>query len=194
MAGPCAPFDAGWATVTAAAVSWYTRRVGETEIRRKYTLRIGERKVVFVKRSHETVDHVIGKAVLVALYASAYPDLQVEASVGGRYKPDAASWNHDGTLRFWGESGVVATRKIGYLLRKYPDTHVVFLRHSKAIDAFARLVERAATGARRTRPVEVIGRPSDIEPFIGANGAVRIRREDCTIRRISGNGRNGGTA
>jgi hypothetical protein len=167
--------------------------VGETEIRRKYTLRIGERKIVFVKRSNETVDHVLGKAVLVALYAPEYPDLQVEATVGARYKPDVVSWSIDGSLRFWGESGIVANRKIGHLLKKYPDTHFAFLRHSKAIEGFARLVEPAATRTRRSGPVEVIGRPADLEPFIGDGGTVRIRRHDCTIRRIDGNGKKGGT-
>jgi len=152
-------------------------------LRRKLTFRFGTRKIVFVKHRDESEEHVIGKAVLFALYYQDYPDLSVEVPAANRYKPDLVSFGDDGRPRFWAESGKVGRRKAADLLKKLPDTHLVFLRHSFKIDAFVQLLEKISdsAGMNRSMPVEVIGRPRDIQPYISKKGEIRISRSDCRI-------------
>ncbi len=154
-----------------------------SELRQKYTFRFGGKKIIFIKKPSESEAHVFGKAVLFALYRDEYPDLTVEIPVEGKYKPDLVSFDEEGRLRFWAESGTVSRRKVADLLHKYPATHLVFLRHTFNLDTFADLVKKACTSLprRRTAPVEIIGRPADLTPFIDKKSELRIRRSDCRI-------------
>ena len=60
-------------------------------LRRKWTLRAGDRQVVLIKKPYESTEHVVMKALLWALYLPDYPDLTVEVGVGDRYKPDVVA-------------------------------------------------------------------------------------------------------
>jgi len=152
-------------------------------LRQKYTFRFGGRKIIFIKKPSESEAHVLGKAVLFALYRDEYPDLTVEIPVEGKYKPDLVSFDEGGRPRFWAESGTVSRRKVADLLHKYPATHLVFLRHTLNVDTFAELVEKACASLprNRTAPVEIIGRPADLSPFIDKKHELSIRRSDCRV-------------
>ncbi len=154
-----------------------------SNLRRKYTFKFNGKKVVFVKHREETEAHVLGKAVLYALYQKQYPSLTVEVSVGGKYKPDLVSVDESEKALFWGESGVVSKRKLTYLLRNYPDTHLALLRHSYYIKGFADLVQKELKRNPRPRfaPVEVIGRPKDLAAYIDDKQELTITKYDCTI-------------
>ena len=127
--------------------------------------------------------HILGKAVLYALYHLKYPDLTVEISVGGKYKPDLVSVDNSGQPRFWAESGVVSVRKLTSLIRSSLSTHLVFLRHSLQIEQFCMRVHKELKKLPRPRsaPIEIVGRPKDLGPFINEENKLSIRREDCNI-------------
>lgn len=157
------------------------------DLRRKYTFRFDGRKIVFIKKSGETKDHVLGKAVLFALYHSLYPDLTVEIPVGGRFKPDVVALGPEDEPIFWGESGMISIRKVRDLLRKHPDTRFAFLKHSPSIESFVKEYRKAAgtkvLGTRRA-PAELIGRPADLSPYIQSDGSITITRNDCVIAEV----------
>ena len=156
-------------------------------LRRKYTFRFDGRKIVFIKKSGETEDHVLGKAVLFALFHPLYPDLTVEIPVGGRFKPDVVSLGPEGEPLFWGESGTMSIRKVRELLKKRPYTRLAFLKHTPNIDSFIKEYRRAAGSgvlAKRTAPAELIGRPADISPYLLPDGTITITRKDCVIAKL----------
>ena len=156
-------------------------------LRRKYTFRFDGRKIVFIKKSGETEDHVLGKAVLFALFHRLYPNLTVEVPVEGRYKPDVVALGREGGPVFWGESGMMSIRKMRELLKKHPHTRFAFLKHTRNIDSFIREYRRAAgagTLANRRAPAELIGRPPDLSPYILPDGTITITREDCVITEL----------
>jgi hypothetical protein len=124
----------------------------ELLLRRKWTLRAHGRQVVFVKRPREKTAHVVMKALLWALYLPEHPDLSVEVSVGGRYKPDVVAFGEEARPRFWGAAGEVALRKIRALALRYPDTHIALAKWDTRLEPFTALVRKAlGTPAGRRR-------------------------------------------
>lgn len=65
------------------------------------------------------------KALGYAMFAGEYPNLEIELSVGLRYKPDLVALAVDEEGRratgarfsFWGECGLVTVRKVAWLLK-----------------------------------------------------------------------------
>ena len=159
----------------------------ELLLRRKWTLRAHGRQVVFVKRPREKTSHVLMKALLWAVYLPEYPDLSVEVSVGGRYKPDVVALGEGNRPRFWGEAGEVGLRKIRALALGYGDTHIALAKWDTRLEPVAALVRKALAGARRTAPFDLIRFPRDsAERFIDAQGTVRVTRGDLGWVRLCG--------
>ena len=69
------------------------------------------------KRSGESYEHVLMKALGYAMYVTDFPRLTIEKDVGLRYKPDLSAQKDDGRFAFWGECGTTAARKIAWLLK-----------------------------------------------------------------------------
>ena len=92
------------------------------------------RRVRLWQRRGETYGHVLLKALGFAMYAGEYPGLEVELSVGLRYKPDLVALNvgeesgprAGARFLFWGECGLVTMRKVAWLL-KHGDAELVVL-------------------------------------------------------------------
>jgi hypothetical protein len=90
-------------------------------LRRKLTLRAAgpdgeERQLVFAKKPGESLEHVLMKAMLWALYLPQYPEMLLEVPIGGRYKPDLVQPRPgldpaSGPL-FWAEAGKVGQKKL----------------------------------------------------------------------------------
>ena len=160
----------------------------ERDLRRKITLTLHGRKVVFIKKSQETLEHVLGKASILALYGDRYPELQVEVPAGDRYKPDLLATDESGEPTFWAEVGTVKRKKIEQLLKRYPGTSFVFARHRPDPHPFEELVRRAAARARHEegRYVEVLGLPPAKEPFLTREGGLYLPREAYTVTRVVG--------
>ena len=118
-------------------------------LRRKWTLRAHGRQVVFVKKSNESSEHVLMKALLWALYLPDYPELTVEISIGDRYKPDVVALDAQGSPTFWAEAGQVGVDKIQSLVRRHRRTHFALNGQARAERLFK--LTRAC-GAKRHLP------------------------------------------
>jgi hypothetical protein len=154
-------------------------------LRRKWTLKAGNRQMVFVKRPKEHHSHVLMKAFLWALYLPEYPDLTVEVSVGDRYKPDVISRAADGRPRFWGEAGKVGVEKIRSLARRYRHTHFAIAKWESSIAQILPLVRDAVADVQRSAPFDVLRFSADrAEQFIDQDGYLRLTHDDVEWLRI----------
>ena len=154
-------------------------------LRRKLTLRAHGRQVVLIKKPGETIEHVLMKAFLWALYLPAYPALAVEVPVGDRYKPDVVGLADDGRPAFWGEAGRVSAEKYAALLRRFPATHVAVAKWGERLEPHAAIVRKALDGRPRRAPVELLGFPSDAGRFVGDDGAVTVTFDDVERMRLA---------
>ncbi len=160
-------------------------------LRRKLTLRApspaGPQQVVFVKRQQESLEHVLMKAFLWALYLPAYPDLAVEVPIGDRYKPDLVQLDATSRPVFWGEAGKVGAGKIASLVRRFPATHFTVAKWATPLAPFAALVEEALGSRPRRAPFDLLRLPPDAgSRFVADDGTVTASFDDIERLRIGG--------
>ena len=86
-----------------------------------YDFELAGRRVRLWQRTGESYEHVLMKALGYAMFVEEFPALEIEQSVGLRYKPDlVARGDDDGfalPFAFWGECGQTAVRKTAWLLK-----------------------------------------------------------------------------
>ncbi len=135
--------------------------LAELHLPRTLRIRAAGHTLVLAKRAGESTAHVLLKAIGYARYLPQYPGLRVEVSIGERYKPDLVLLDDRGEPRIWIECGHADVDKIRKLVRRYPRTHIVWLRRQGQWDGAVRIVRDAlahtSTYAHRTVPLEVIG-------------------------------------
>ena len=159
----------------------------ELLLRRKWTLRAGDRQVVLVKKPYESTEHVVMKALLWALYLPEFPDLTVEVPVGDRYKPDVVALSEQGPPRFWGEAGDVSVAKIRSLARRYQKTHLAVAKWDTRLEPTIAIVTDAIAHLSRQAPVDLLSFPADsAERFVDDDGRIRIARQDLDWVRLHG--------
>ncbi len=157
----------------------------ELLLRRKWTLRAGDRRIVLVKRPRERDTHVLMKALLWALYLPEYPNLMVEVAVGDRYKPDVVALNRRGEPCFWGEAGQIGVDKIRSLARRYRCTHFAIAKWDARLEPLAAIVGEILTGLHRQAPFDLISFPPDSgERFIDEEGRIHITHADLSWVRL----------
>ena len=155
-------------------------------LKRKYTFRSGDRKIVMVKKPIESHRHVVMKALLWALYGGDYPDLQVEVAIGNKYKPDLVQLK-SGEPIFWGEAGRVRSEKLRRILKRFSHTHFALAVWGADLATLANRVHRATTGIQRRAPVDLIRFPTDADRrFIERHGRIAVRDGDLDRRRLTG--------
>lgn len=76
----------------------------------------GER-VRLWQRPGESYEHVLMKALGYAMFVGDHPHLEIEKSVGLRYKPDLIAQTGERDFDFWGECGQNAIRKTRWILK-----------------------------------------------------------------------------
>ena len=158
-------------------------------LRRKLTLRAHGRQVVFIKKQRESLEHVLMKAFLWALYLPEYPDLTVEISIGDKYKPDVVQLDGRGRPVFWGEAGKVSRAKIASLTRRYRDTHFALAKWATDLTPFVEIVQAATDGRARSAPFDLLAFPRDsAERFVDARGHLTISFDDVDWVRLGGDG------
>ena len=170
-------------------------------LRRTLTLRAHDgaelRKLVLVKKRGESIEHVLMKAVLWALYLPDYPEMQVEVSIGDAYKPDLVALAPppgglaygDPEPVFWGEAGKVSADKWRSLLRRFPDTHFALARWAERLDPHVEILRDALDGRPRRAPIDVLALPHDAaDRFVSDNGTVRVSLADLDHVRLGGSG------
>jgi hypothetical protein len=107
------------------------------------------------QRPGETYGHVLMKALGYAMFVGEYPGLEIELSVGLRYKPDLVALNQSvgGRARagarflFWGECGLVTMRKVAWLLKHGDTERLVLFKIDCGVAPFVREL-RTAVGPR----------------------------------------------
>lgn len=156
-----------------------------TSIRRKYTFRSGDRKVVVVKKRRERPEHVYMKAFLWALYLPEYPGATIEVQVRDRYKPDVVELDGGGDPVFWAEAGKVGKEKVQSLTRRYRDTHFVLAKWDTSLAPFEAIVRDAVADLRRSAPIDLIRFPADsLGRFVDVRGRIRVRHDQLEWLRI----------
>lgn len=159
----------------------------DLRLRRKLTLRAGGRQIVLVKREVESIEHVLAKAFLWALYLPAYPDAVIEPRwTDGRYRPDVVLLGRDQRPRFWAEAGRVGGEKLRKMVRRFPDTHIAISKWDVRLDPHEEILREALDGVERTAPVELIRIPADAERFIAGDGTITITFDDVEVRSVGG--------
>lgn len=158
----------------------------ELWLRRKWTFRAHGKQVVFVKPPNESVEHVLLKVFLWALYLPAYPGLSVEIATGDRYKPDVVALGKWGEPLFWGEAGHVSPAKLRALAKRYRYTHFAWARWDARLDPLESMVREALAGLQHAAPFDLLCFPHDsVDRFIGADGTVAVNFADLAWRRIA---------
>jgi hypothetical protein len=120
-----------------------------------YDFELAGRRVRLWQRRGESYGHVLMKALGFAMFARAYPGLEVELPVGLRYKPDLVALNEaDGgrpragaRFLFWGECGMVSMRKVAWLLKHGDTERLVLFKIGCGVTAYTREL-RDSVGAR----------------------------------------------
>lgn len=82
-----------------------------------FRFRLGSERLTLYKKSGESYEHVLMKALGYALFRPQFPQLEIEKRIGLRYKPDLIALDAHGKPEFWGECGQVGLRKIGWLAK-----------------------------------------------------------------------------
>lgn len=75
------------------------------------------RRVRLWQRPGESYEHILMKALGFVLFVDQFPNLEIEKSVGLRYKPDLVAQTDAGEFVFWGECGANSVRKTAWLLK-----------------------------------------------------------------------------
>lgn len=154
-------------------------------LRRKWTFTAHGKKVVFIKKSTESTEHVLMKAFIWTLYLPEYPHLTVEVKIGDRYKPDVVQLNDQNIPVFWGEVGVVKRDKIYSLCRRFRDTHFAIAKWDTNLKSPLELVKGALSGLNRTAPFDLIRIPEDsIERFVDDRNQININFDSLEWIRI----------
>ena len=156
------------------------------ELRKKYSFRVGDQKVILIKKAYESDFHVQAKALVYALYLTDYPGLTIEPVIDDRYKPDVVAHDDRGQVLFWAECGSVKPEKIGKILHKYRQAHFVFVKKRAHIRPFLKIVEKVAGKLRHPVRVEVIAFPDDFSAFVGDKGYINISREQLGMYCVGG--------
>ena len=155
-------------------------------LRRTLTVRSGDAKLVLVKKRGESIEHVLMKAVLWALYRPAFPDVRVEVPVGDTYKPDLVALAPppgglaygDPRPTFWGEAGKVSAAKWRALLKRYPETHFALARWDERLDPHQAIVRQALGRRPRRAPVDLIRVPDAAGRLVAPDGTLQVTVRD----------------
>ena len=138
-----------------------------------------------VKNSLEKASHVYMKAFLWALYAPAYPGLNVELSLGMRYKPDVVALDERGGPLFWGEAGHVELDKLARLFRQFPRTHFAVAKWGRATHWDLHL-EKLLRPLRRMAPVDFLVFPEQAaQAWISEQGEIEVPFEKVLRARFT---------
>jgi hypothetical protein len=144
-----------------------------------YDFELAGRRVRLWRRTGESYEHVLLKALGYAMFAGEFPALEIEQRVGLRYKPDlvarGADREFDAPFAFWGECGQTAVRKTLWLLKHAGVARLVLF---KIISNSAALVAelRAAIDERYRAPERLI--------LINFKGDIVARTSERNIARV----------
>jgi hypothetical protein len=114
----------------------------------------------------ESYEHVLMKAIGYAMHVEEYPSLEVERSVGLRYKPDLIAVAPGGEFDFWGECGLITVRKTVWLAKHSGAKRLVLFKIGHGADQLTGelrgLIEPKYREGRRLRIVNFVREIRDL--------------------------------
>ena len=154
-------------------------------------------EIPILKKKAETLQHVLGKGLIWALYREKYPNIFIEQNIGEKRLPDVVAFQGMGQTEdlqtgefeskkckpcFWGESGQMSLAKAAEIASQYPDTHFCHLRWGVNMEETTRALRYKLNPIldRRTAPFEygVLRNGADPKNFVDEDGIIRISRDD----------------
>lgn len=157
----------------------------------KWRLQAHGRSLVLPKNAGEKSSHVWLKGFLWYLYLPHFPWVQVEKSIGHRYKPDLVAFAHElGSYPqhkpvFWAEAGQVTLQKLESLFHQFPGTHFAVAKWGN-LGPWKELLPRQLVLSRRKAPVDLLHFPEDsLERFVTAEGDITLSLEQVLALRLS---------
>jgi uncharacterized protein YaeQ len=115
-----------------------------------FRFHIGSERLTLHKKSGESYEHVLMKAIGYALYRPQFPQLEIERRIGGRYKPDLIALDQQGKPEFWGECGKVGLRKVAWLAKHSGARQVVLFKFDITAEFFLAQVRAEIKSCYRT--------------------------------------------
>lgn len=86
------------------------------------------------QRTGESYEHILMKALGYAMFAEKYPRLEIEKTVGLRYKPDLIVQNGTRDFAFWGECGQNSIRKTNWILKHTRTEKLVLFKIAASVE------------------------------------------------------------
>jgi hypothetical protein len=120
-----------------------------------YDFELAGRRVRLWKRTGESYEHILMKALGYAMFVREFPQLLIEERVGLRYKPDLVARDDAGRFLLWGECGVNSLRKTVWLLKHAGVERLVLFKIGRGITQLAQML-RAAIPPRYRAPGRVL--------------------------------------
>lgn len=148
-------------------------------------------EIEVMKKKAETLQHVLGKGLIWALFREQYPNIFIEREILDKRLPDVVAFNEDvhcdsgrdeDEPLFWGESGRMSVEKTIEIAKKYPHTHFCHLKWgvdvaeytSKNLEYDLRPLLQS-----RTAPFEFgVLKGRDPRDYVDEDGLISISRED----------------
>lgn len=87
-----------------------------------------DRRIKLWQRPGESFEHVLLKALGFAMFVEKFPQLEIEAEVGLRYKPDLVVFGEHRQFLFWGECGQNSIRKTHWILKHTRTAELVLFK------------------------------------------------------------------
>lgn len=134
------------------------------------------RRVRLWQRTGESYNHVLMKALGYAMFVGKFPDLEIEKSVGLRYKPDLVARNQNGEFLFWGECGANSVRKTAWLLKHAGVEQLILFKIGQSI---------AQLGAQLRNEIPIRYRPAGRLRLINFVGEIAELTASRRIETIS---------
>ena len=149
-------------------------------------------EVGICKKKAESLQHVLGKGLIWAMYRGQYPNIFVEADIGDKRLPDVVAFEKESmddnssfeSLRipiFWGESGRMSPQKAAEIAMKFPNTHFCHLRWGVDLEQCSTQLGYALrpTLKYRAAPFEFGVLKGDPRQYVDEDGNISISRDDA---------------
>jgi uncharacterized protein YaeQ len=128
-----------------------------------YDFELKGRRVRLWQRPGESYEHILMKALGFVMFVDEFPNIEIEKSVGLRYKPDLVAQNEAGEFIFWGECGANSVRKTVWLLKHARVEKLVLFKIGQNVrQLIEQLREEVAPRYRVNEKLSLINFNSDI--------------------------------
>ncbi len=130
------------------------------------------------QREGESYEHVLMKALGYAMFIQEYPNMQVEAKLRLRYKPDLVAFDEKGELEFWGECGQNSIKKTHWILKHTRVKRLVLFKIGmNAIESLIKQIRQQIPEKYRQNKLLLVNFVSDIVDLTASKNIEEIPEE-----------------